>query len=91
MQEAWIRSLVRELDPTCHNERSYMLQLKILCARAGAAKQINKYKYKKPQTDPLLKKIIGFLGGSLVKNLPANTGDTGSIPDPRSSHMPRGN
>ena len=26
---------------------------------------------------------LGFPGGSVVKNLPANAGDTGSIPDPR--------
>ena len=25
---------------------------------------------------------MGFSGGSLVKNLPANIGDTGSVPDP---------
>ena len=30
----------------------------------------------------------GFPGGSVVKNLPANAGDTGSIPGPRRSHMP---
>ena len=30
----------------------------------------------------------GFSGGSLVKNLPANAGDAGSIPGPRRSHMP---
>ena len=29
----------------------------------------------------------GFLGGSVVKSLPANAGDTGSIPGPRRSHM----
>ena len=28
-----------------------------------------------------------FLGGSVVKNLPANGGDTGSIPDLGRSHM----
>ena len=33
----------------------------------------------------------GLPGGSVVKNLPANTGDTGSIPDPGRCHMPRGN
>ena len=30
---------------------------------------------------------MGFLGGSVVKNLPANTGDMGSIPGPGRSHM----
>ena len=33
----------------------------------------------------------GFPGGSAVKNLPANAGDTGSIPDPGRSHVPRYN
>ena len=34
-----------------------------------------------------LKKNVGFLGGSVVKNLPANAGDTGSIPGPGRSHI----
>ena len=32
-----------------------------------------------------------FPGGAVVKNLPANAGDTGSIPGPGRSHMPRNN
>jgi len=28
-----------------------------------------------------------FPGGPVVKDLPANAGDTGSIPDPGKSHM----
>ena len=32
-----------------------------------------------------------FPGGAMVKNLPANTGDTGSSPGPERSHMPRSN
>ena len=35
--------------------------------------------------------FVGFPGGPVVKNLPANAGDTGSIPDPGRSHMPQGN
>ena len=31
----------------------------------------------------------GFPGGPLVKNLPANAGDTGSILGPGRYHMPR--
>ena len=30
-----------------------------------------------------------FPGGLVVKNLPANAGDTGSIPDPGRSHVPQ--
>ena len=32
-----------------------------------------------------------FPGGAVVKNLPANAGDTGSSPGPGRSHMPRSN
>ena len=32
-----------------------------------------------------------FPGGEVAKNLPANAGDTGSIPGPGRSHMPRSN
>ena len=35
--------------------------------------------------------VRGFPGDSVAKNLPANAGDTGSIPDPGRSHMPWGN
>ena len=31
----------------------------------------------------------GFPGGSVIKNLPANAGDTGLSPGPGRSHMPR--
>ena len=48
--------------------------------RLGAAKYINIF-FKKP----------GFSGGPAVKNLPADAEDTGSIPGPGRSHMPRGN
>ena len=33
----------------------------------------------------------GFLRGSVVKNLPANTEDTGSIPSLARPHMPQSN
>ena len=32
-----------------------------------------------------------FPGGAVVKNPPANVGDTGSIPGPGRSHMPQSN
>ena len=35
--------------------------------------------------------VMDFPGGPVVKNLPANAGDMGSIPGPGKSHMPRGN
>ena len=36
-------------------------------------------------------KRLGFPGGTMVKNLPANAGDTGLSPGPGRSHMPRSN
>ena len=35
--------------------------------------------------------LWGFPGGAVVKNLPANAGDTGSSPGLGRSHMPRSN
>ena len=36
-------------------------------------------------------KVQDFPGGTVVKNLSANAGDTGLIPGPGRSHMPRSN
>ena len=36
-------------------------------------------------------KNLGFPGGTVVKNPPANVGDTGLSPGPGRSHMPRSN
>ena len=33
--------------------------------------------------------LLGFPGGPVVENLPANAGDTGSSPGLGGSHMPR--
>ena len=35
--------------------------------------------------------LRGFPGGTVDKNRPAYAGDTGSIPGPGRSHMPRSN
>ena len=37
------------------------------------------------------KESWGFPGGAVVENPPAKAGDTGSIPGPGRSHMPRSN
>ena len=37
------------------------------------------------------KSVVGFSGGAVVENLPANAGDTGSSPSLGRSHMPRSN
>ena len=40
----------------------------------------------------LIRSILrGFPGGAVVKNPPANAGDTGSSSGPGGSHMPRTN
>ena len=38
-----------------------------------------------------LSNVKDFPGGAVVKNLPANAGDTGSSPGSGRSHMPRSN
>ena len=38
-----------------------------------------------------IKTIVDFLGGPVVKNLPANGWDTGSISGPGRSHKPQSN
>ena len=38
---------------------------------------------------PQNEKNRDFPGGAVVKNLPADAGDTGSSPGPGGSHMPR--
>ena len=35
--------------------------------------------------------VVGFSGGPVVKNLPANARDPGSSPGPGRSHMPQSN
>ena len=37
---------------------------------------------------PDQKAALGFPGGSVVKDLPASAGDTGSIPDPGRAYRP---
>ena len=46
-----------------------------------------------PSTDEWIKKIWyrGFPGGTVVENLPADAGDTGSSPGLGRSHMPQSN
>ena len=61
---------------------------------SGAAKlKIKKKKKKKKNKWPIntLKDVQGFPGGTVVKNPPANAGDTGSSPGPGRSHMLQSN
>ena len=43
------------------------------------------------RTHPILKVFQGFPGGTVVENLPANAGDTGSSPGLGRSHLPQSN
>ena len=45
----------------------------------------------KKTNNPVKKWAEGFPGGTVVKNLPANTGDMGFRPGPGRSHMPWSN
>ena len=53
--------------------------------------QIPESKGKNKQGNQLKKKSWGFPGGSVVKNLPVNAEDMGSIPGLGRLHMPRSN
>ena len=49
------------------------------------------FPYLFPSTHALNPSALGFPAGPVVKSLPCNTGDTGSIPGSGRSHMPQGN
>ena len=55
--------------------------------------QRGKKEHGRENGDSSVKKIHAwsFPGGAVVKNPPANAGDTGSSPGPGRSHMPRNN
>ena len=59
--------------------------MKILCKyhRKGG-EEVNK----KLKSEKFKYMGLGYSGSLVVKNLPANTGDTGSISDLERSHMP---
>ena len=44
-----------------------------------------------PMVSPEETQDVGFPGGAVVKNPPANAGDTGASPGLGRSHMPRSN
>ena len=58
--------------------------------KALKEKQIFNLKFY-PSRNIFKNKGRGFPGGAVVKNLPANTGDTGLSPGPGRSHMPWSN
>ena len=66
MQGAWVRSLVRELDPSCHSWRCYMSQrrLMILCTTPKTLyRQINKYLKEKKKHN--MRAELSFIWGKM--------------------------
>ena len=52
----------------------------------------NTWTWDKKMYTPLYERyFLGFSGGSVAENPPANSGDIGSIPDLGRSHMPQSN
>ena len=52
--------------------------------------QLHNYKCGRVSIILNARKVLGdFPGGAVVKNPPANAGETGSIPSPGRSHVPR--
>ena len=54
----------------------------------GSVLRLEKKRWKVFSLEGTIKKTLGFPGGAVVENLPANAGDTGSSPGPGRSHMP---
>ena len=69
--------------------RSFPITLSYFKPKAGTGKSI--YELPLRKGDELRVHGKDFPSGTVVKNLPANSGDTGSIPDPGRSYMPQGN
>ena len=65
----------------------YLYITKILLLMSGEERGDDKREKRRTVS----KRLHAFPGGSVVKNLPANAGDTGSVPDAGRSHMPQSN
>ena len=61
-----------------------------MCGRDGVKKGMEPRLFK-VHISFLKNNFEGFPGGAVVKNLPANAGDSGLSPGPGRSHMPRSN
>ena len=48
---------------------------------------ITYWMYRQHKLEAHCKVVLGFPGGSVVKNPPADAGDVGSVPGPGRSHM----
>ena len=76
MQGAQVQSLVRELGAATKSLHATTEDLSCCNLRPGTVKFFF---------------FKGFPGSPVVKNLPVCSGDTGLIPGPGRSHIPRGN
>ena len=60
--------------------------------RSQKTKEIKNFqKHKITAQSLIIPTSLGFPGGTVIKNPPANAGDTGLSPSPGRSHMPRSN
>ena len=69
-----------------HQEHIASVNVSVPVNRAERHRKQNLIELKEKKTHQQWS-LWGLPGGSAVKNPPANAGDTGSIPDPRRSHM----
>ena len=70
-------------------ENEHQFQIRYILLRNFAS--INLPKISTPLLSSTFKNRGGFPGGAVLKNPPANAGDTGSSPGPGRSHVPRSN
>ena len=80
------RSKVTQVYALLISFNAYILRGFVLQASSFDITSINNLNCRSLET-----KLPGFSGGSVVTNLPANTGDTDLIPVSGRSHMPRSN
>ena len=64
----------------CNSEISCKLLPWIVFIAEGHKSMLPALSYKGLDTDTVIQYTVGFLGGSVAKNPPANAGDMGSIP-----------
>ena len=84
----WPFPSLRLLLDASHTQGTLHQNVLLICLQS-----IFRYAHFSPSTttlgqDPFKIRGRGFPGASVIKNLPASAGDTGSIPAPRRSHTP---